>query len=93
MPALPQHHAYFTDLFIIGDGVTIEFIYTKQSGNRWAVRASIAAGQTFAEFYVAVDESPESLEELFATHRFAVSQIVMSWALAIAPKPKGQSND
>jgi hypothetical protein len=88
MPALPQHHAYFTDLFIVGDGVTIEFIYTKLSGNRWAVRASIAAGQTFTEFYAAVDESPESLEELIATHRFAVSHIVQSWATAVQPKEK-----
>jgi len=88
MPALPQHHAYFTDLFIIGDGVTIEFIYTKLDGNRWAVRASIAAGQTFAEFYAATDENPESLEELIATHRFALSHIVASWANAIMPKGK-----
>jgi hypothetical protein len=87
-----SHHAYFTDVFILG-GVTIEFVYTKLQGNSWAVRASIAHGSTFAEFYAAVDESPESLEELFATHRFAVSHIVMSWALAIAPKPKGQNND
>jgi hypothetical protein len=93
VPALPQHHAYFTDLFVIGDGVTIEFIYTKLDGNRWAVRASIAHGATFAEFYIATDESPASLEELIATHRFAVSHIVQSWALAIAPKPKGQNND
>lgn len=91
---MPQsHHAYFTDIFMVGDGVTIEFIYTKLDGNRWAVRASIAAGQTFAEFYAAVDEKPESLEELIATHRFAVSHIVMSWGLAVTPKPKGQSND
>jgi hypothetical protein len=88
MPALPQHHAYFTDLFIIGDGVTIEFIYTKLSGNRWAVRASIAHGATFAEFYVATDENPESLEELIASHRIAVSNIVASWANAIMPKGK-----
>jgi hypothetical protein len=88
-----SHHAYFTDVFILGDGVTIEFVYTKLSGNRWAVRASIIAGMTNAEFYATTDENPESLEELIATHRFAVSQIVMSWALAIAPKPKGQSND
>jgi hypothetical protein len=91
MPALPQHHAYFTDLFIIGDGVTIEFIYTKLNGNRWAVRASIAHGATFAEFYAAVDESPESLEGLITTHRFAVSHIVASWANAIMPK--GKHND
>jgi hypothetical protein len=90
MPALPQHHAYFTDLFIV-NGVTIEFIYTKLSGNRWAVRASIAHGATFAEFYVATDENPESLEELFTTHRFAVSHIVASWANAIMPK--GKHND
>jgi hypothetical protein len=88
MPALPQHHAYFTDLFIIGDGVTIEFIYTKLDGNRWAVRASIAHGATFAEFYVATDENPESLEELIASHRIAVSHIVQSWASAIMPKGK-----
>jgi hypothetical protein len=86
-----QHHAYFTDLFIVGDGVTIEFIYTKLSGNRWAVRASIAAGSTFAEFYVATDENPESLEELIATHRIAVSHIVANWANAIMPK--GKHND
>jgi hypothetical protein len=85
-----QHHAYFTDLFIL-DGVTIEFVYTKLSGNRWAVRASIAHGVTFAEFYVATDESPESLEVLIATHRFAVSHIVASWATAIMPK--GKHND
>ena len=83
-----QHHAYFTDLFILGDGVTIEFIYTKLSGNRWAVRASIVAGMTNAEFYKAVDENPESLEELFSTHRIAVSHIVASWATAIMPKEK-----
>jgi hypothetical protein len=88
-----SHHAYFTDLFILGDGVTVEFIHTKLSGNRWAVRASLIAGMTNAEFYVATDENPESLEELIATHRFAVSHIVASWALAIAPKPKGQNND
>ena len=86
------HQAYFTDVFIL-DGVTIEFIYTKLDGNRWAVRASIASGHTIAEFYKAVDEKPESLEELIATHRFAVSHIVTSWARAVAPKPKGQSND
>lgn len=78
---------------MMGDGVTIEFIYTKLDGNRWAVRASIIAGMTNAEFYATTDENPESLEELFATHRFAVSHIVMSWGLAVAPKPKGQSND
>jgi hypothetical protein len=88
MTTLPQHHAYFTDLFIVGDGVTIEFVYTKLNGNRWAVRASIAAGQTFAEFYVTTDENPESLEELIATHRFAVSHIVQSWANAVQPKEK-----
>ncbi len=85
-----QHHAYFTDLFILGDGVTIEFIYTKLDGNRWAVRASIIAGMTNAEFYAATDENPESLEELFATHRFAVSHIVSSWATAVQPKEKKQ---
>ena len=87
-----SHQAYFTDVFIL-DGVTIEFVYTKLDGNRWAVRASIASGHTIAEFYKAVDEKPESLEELIATHRFAVSHIVMSWARAVAPKPKGQSNE
>ena len=86
-----SHHAYFTDLFIVGDGVTIEFIYTKLSGNRWAVRASLIAGMTNAEFYVATDENPESLEELFTTHRIAVSHIVNSWASAIMPK--GKRND
>jgi len=87
---MPQvHHAYFTDVFIL-DGVTIEFVYTKLSGNRWAVRASIAAGATFAEFYAATDENPESLEELFTTHRIAVSHIVASWATAIMPKEKKQ---
>ena len=88
MPQSAQHHAYFTDLFIVGDGVTIEFIYTKLSGNRWAVRASIAHGSTIAEFYIATDENPESLEELFTTHRIAVSHIVASWASAIMPKEK-----
>jgi hypothetical protein len=83
-----QHHAYFTDLFILGDGVTIEFVYTKLSGNRWAVRASIAHGSTIAEFYAVTDENPESLEELFTTHRIAVSHIVQSWATAITPKEK-----
>ena len=82
-----SHQAYFTDVFIL-DGVTIEFIYTKLDGNRWAVRASIASGHTIAEFYKAVDEKPESLEELIATHRFAVSHIVMSWARAVQPKEK-----
>ena len=90
---MTTHHAYFTDLFMVGDGVTIEFVYTKQSGNTWQVRASIASGHTYAEFYKAVDEKPESLEELITSHRFAVSHIVMSWGLAVAPKPKGQSND
>jgi hypothetical protein len=83
-----SHHAYFTDLFILGNGVTIEFIYTKLDGNRWAVRASLIAGMTNAEFYVATDESPESLEELLTTHRIAVSHIVASWASAIMPKGK-----
>jgi len=82
-----QHHAYFTDLFIL-DGVTIEFVYTKLDGNRWAVRASIAHGSTFAEFYAATDENPESLEQLIATHRIAVANIVASWATAIMPKEK-----
>jgi hypothetical protein len=91
MPDSIQHHAYFTDLFMVGDGVTIEFVYTKLSGNRWAVRASIAHGATFAEFYVATDENPDSLEELIATHRIAVSHIVASWANAIIPK--GKHND
>ena len=87
------HQAYFTDVFIL-DGVTIEFTYTKLDGNRWAVRASIAGeAYTATEFYKAIDEKPESLEELFVTHRFAVSHIIMSWGLAVAPKPKGQSND
>jgi len=88
-----NHHAYFTDLFMVGDGVTIEFVYTKQSGNTWQVRASIISGHTIAEFYAATDEKPESLEELFTTHRFAVSHIIMSWANAVAPKPKEKSND
>jgi hypothetical protein len=86
-----SHHAYFTDLFILGDGVTVEFIYTKLSGNRWAVRASIVAGMTNAEFYATTDENPESLEELIATHRIAVSHIVAKWADAIMPK--GKHND
>ena len=86
---MPTHQAYFTDVFIL-DGVTIEFVYTKLDGNRWAVRASIAAGSTYAEFYKAVDEKPESLEELIATHRLAVSHIVMSWARAVQPKEKTQ---
>jgi len=85
-----QHHAYFTDLFILGDGVTVEFVYTKLSGNRWAVRASLIAGMTNAEFYATTDENPESLEELFTTHRMAVSHIVASWASAIMPKEKKQ---
>jgi hypothetical protein len=88
---MPSHHAYFTDVFILGDGVTIEFVYTKLSGNRWAVRGSIIAGMTNAEFYATTDENPESLEELFTTHRTAVSHIVASWASAIMPK--GKSND
>ena len=83
---MQSHHAYFTDLFMVGDGVTIEFVYTKLDGNRWAVRASIAHGSTFAEFYKATDEKPESLEELFATHRIAVANIVSSWASAVQPK-------
>jgi hypothetical protein len=82
-----SHHAYFTDLFIL-DGVTIEFVYTKLDGNRWAVRASIAHGSTHAEFYAVTDENPESLEQLIATHRIAVSHIVASWATAIMPKEK-----
>lgn len=83
-----SHHAYFTDVYIL-DGVTIEFVYTKQSGNTWQVRASIAGEvYTATEFYKAVDEKPESLEELFTTHRFAVKNIIMSWANAIAPKGK-----
>ena len=83
-----DHHAYFTDLFILGDGVTVEFIYTKLSGNRWAVRGSLVAGMTNAEFYATTDENPESLEELIATHRIAVANIVASWADAIMPKEK-----
>ena len=82
-----SHHAYFTDLFIL-DGVTIEFVYTKLDGNRWAVRASIAHGSTHAEFYAVTDENPESLEQLIATHRIAVANIVASWATAIMPKEK-----
>jgi hypothetical protein len=85
---MPSHHAYFTDLFILGDGVTVEFVYTKLSGNRWAVRASIVHGSTHAEFYAVTDENPESLEELIATHRTAVSHIVASWANAVQPKEK-----
>ena len=85
---MTTHHAYFTDLFMVGDGVLIEFVYTKQSGNTWQVRASIACGHAGAEFYKAVDEKPESLEELIAAHRFAVSHIVMSWARAVQPKEK-----
>jgi len=81
------HQAYFTDVYIL-DGGTIEFVYTKQSGNTWQVRASIVSGHTVAEFYKAVDEKPESLEELFATHRFAVADIIKSWANAVAPKEK-----
>jgi len=87
MPQSAQHHAYFTDVFIL-DVVTIEFVYTKLSGNRWAVRASIAHGSTHAEFYAVTDENPESLEQLIATHRIAVANIVASWATAIMPKEK-----
>ena len=84
------HQAYFTDVYIL-DGVTIEFTYTKLDGNRWAVRASINAGSTYAEVYKAVDEKPESLEELFTTHRFAVADIITTWAAALLPK--GKNND
>lgn len=87
-----SHHAYFTDVYIL-NGATIEFTYTKLDGNRWSVRASINAGHTVAEFYSAIDEKPESLEELFATHRFAVSNTLIGWAQALLPKPKEKSND
>ena len=71
---------------MVGDGVTIGFDYTKLDGNRWAVRASIAHGATFAEFYKATDEKPESLEALFTTHRSAVANILQGWANAVQPK-------
>ena len=87
---MQSHHAYFTDLFMMGDGVTIEFVYTKLDGNRWAVRASIAHGATFAELYKATDEHPESLEVLFTTHRLAVAQILQGWANAVQPKGGNQ---
>ena len=85
-----QHNAYFTDVFT-SNGVTFEFFYTKQNGNRWAVRASIATAQGGIEFYAVTHEHPESLEALIATHRHHVADIVASWATAL--KPKGQHND
>lgn len=85
-----QHNAYFTDVFT-SNGVTFQFFYTKQNGNRWVVRASIATAQGGIEFYTGTDEHPESLEALIATHRHHVADLVASWATAL--KPKGHHND
>lgn len=82
-----NHYAYFTDVFTL-DGVTISFVYTKCKGESWTVCASINAGSTFAEFYNALDDKPESLEELIASHRIAVSNIVRTWATALMPRSR-----
>lgn len=87
-----DHYTTFQDVFST-DGVRIEFSYTKAIGNRWNVVASVASGNTFTEIYTATAERPESIEDLFVTHRIAVSHIITSWAHAVQPKEKGKTHD
>lgn len=83
---MSDHYTTFQDVFIGPDGVKVEFGYTKGLGNRWHVVAQVAAGYGFIEIYQAHDEKPESIEELFATHRAAVSQLLTTLAKLVAVK-------
>jgi len=82
---MSDHYTTFQDVFI-GDGARVEFSYTKGLGNRWHVVASVASGNTFTEIYTAYDERPESIEELFHTHRAAVAKLLTSLARLVGLK-------
>jgi hypothetical protein len=82
---MSDHYTTFQDVFI-GDGVRVEFSYTKAVGNRWHVVASVASGNTFTEIYTAYDERPESIEVLFTTHRTAVAQLLTALARLVGLK-------
>jgi hypothetical protein len=77
---MSDHYTTFQDVFIGNDGVRVEFSYTKAMGNRWHVVASIVRGYVQTEIYSAYDEKPESIEELFTTHRAAVAQLLTALA-------------
>ena len=80
-----MRYTTFTDQFI-GTGINIEFTYTRLEGNRWHVVVYIVSNYTQTEIYTAVDEGSESLEELFATHRVAVSYTLASLSSLVAIK-------
>lgn len=84
-----MHYTTVTDQYIgkhIGTGINIEFAYTRLEQNRWHVVVYLVSGHTQTEIYTAVDESSESLEELIATHRMAVSHVLASLASIVAIK-------
>jgi hypothetical protein len=84
-----MRYTTFTDQFI-GTGINIEFTYTRLEHNRWHVVVYLVSGHTQTEIYTAVDEGSESLEELFATHRVAVSYTLASLASLVAIKEQKQ---
>jgi hypothetical protein len=84
-----MRYTTFTDQFI-GTGINIEFTYTRLEGNRWHVVVYLVSGHAQAEIYTAIDEGSESLEELFATHRVAVSYTLASLASLVAIKEQKQ---
>lgn len=84
-----MHYTTVTDQYIgkhIGTGINIEFAYTRLEHNRWHVVVYLVSGHTQTEIYTAVDEGSESLEELIATHRMAVSHVLASLASIVAIK-------
>jgi hypothetical protein len=83
---MSDHYTTFQDVFIGNDGVRVEFSYTKAMGNRWHVVASIVRGYVQTEIYSAYDEKPESIEELFTTHRAAVAQLLTALARLVGLK-------
>ena len=83
---MSDHYTTFQDVFISHDGVRVEFSYTKAVGNRWHVTASVVCGHAQAEIYSAYDEKPESIEELFTTHRAAVAQLLTGLARLVGLK-------
>lgn len=83
---MSDHYTTFQDVYINDDGVRVEFGYTRAIGNRWHVVAQVVAGHGSVEVYQAYDEKPESIEELFATHRAAVAQLLTGLAKLVAVK-------
>lgn len=84
-----MHYTTVTDQYIgkhIGTGINIEFAYTRLEHNRWHIVVYLVSGHTQTEIYTAVDEGSESLEELIATHRMAVSHVLASLASIVAIK-------